>query len=220
MQRGRKRSQGDFELVSVVGLEELHASVLVNEESDSKSESQSLNPLDLLLEGANTVPSAETSLSLSQTSIKSQSAKAVVEADGPANAMSRNMQILFQQFKGVPPSNALAVPSNERRFVSICSPNNLLRKIGFCAESVSLGPILFDRNTASVPGLHLPLVLDMVRDSVKNRLLNVLGFACIFCSVILILSSFLFVAPQVAIPNKVRSSCLMLDLCSFILSFR
>ena len=213
MQRGRKRIQSDFELVSVVGLEELHASVLVNEESDSKSESQSLNPVELLLEGANRVPIAE-------TSIKSESAKAAVEADGPANAMSRNMQILSQQFKGFPPSNALAIPSNESRFVSICSPNNLLRKLGFCAESVSLGPILFDRNTASVPGLHLPLVLDMVRDSVKNRLLNVLGFACIFCSVILILSSFIFVAPQVAIPNKVRSSFLMLDLCSFILSFR
>ena len=57
--------------------------------------------------------------------------------------------------------------------------------------------------TASVPVFHLPLVLDMVRDSVKNRLLNVLGFACIFCSVILILASFIFVAPLDAIPNKV-----------------
>ena len=63
--------------------------------------------------------------------------------------------------------------------------------------------IIYDRNTASVPGLHLPLFLDMVSDSAKNRLLNVLGFACIFCSVILILASFIFVSPPSPIPHKV-----------------
>ena len=176
MQRRKQRDENGSELTGAVAMAELPASALVNEESDSESESQSLKPLG-------------------------------GEAALPANAASRNMQILWRQFKGFPPAKELAVPPNERRFVPICNPKNLLRKFGFHPDSVGLGSldgaIVYDRNTASVPGFHLPLVLDMVRDSVKNRLLNVLGFACIFCSVILILASFIFVAPLDAIPNKV-----------------
>ena len=178
MQRRKKRDEIGPELTGAVAMAELPASALVNEESDSEFESQSLKPFG----GEAALPD-------------------------PANAASRNMQILWRQFQGFPPAKELAVPPNERRFVPICNPKNLLRKFGFHPDSVGLGSldgaIVYDRNTASVPGFHLPLVLDMVRDSVKNRLLNVLGFACIFCSVILILSSFIFVAPPDAIPNKV-----------------
>ena len=127
---------------------------------------------------------------------------------GQSNAL-RCAKTLLQQFRGLPPSTALISP-NENRFWVICSPKALLSKIGIASCSASqpggdrvADSILFDRNTASVPGLHLPLVLDMVRDNVKNRLLNVLGFASIFCSVILILSSFIFVSPQAAIPSNV-----------------
>ena len=178
MQRRKQRDEIGSELNGAVAMAELRASALVNEESDSEFESQSLKPFG-----------------------------GPGEAALPANAASRDMQILWRQFKGFPPAKELAVPPNERRFVPICNPKNLLRKFGFHPDSVGLGSldgaIVYDRNTASVPGFHLPLVLDMVRDSVKNRLLNVLGFACIFCSVILILASFIFVAPPDAIPNKV-----------------
>lgn len=132
-----------------------------------------------------------------------------------SNAL-RCAKTLLQQFRGLPPSAALISP-NENRFWVICSPKTLLSKIGIAWGSGSqpggnraADSILFDRNTASVPGLHFPLVLDMVRDNVKNRLLNVLGFASIFCSVILILSSFIFVTPQATIPSNV---------CSFFLTF-
>ena len=124
----------------------------------------------------------------------------------------------MQQFRGLPPPTALSssgnrVPPYENRFWSICSPKVLLRKIGANDDSLLpgetlqhggfTGSIVYDRDTASVPGLHLPLVLDMVRDGVKNRLLNVLGFASVFCSVILILSSFIFVVQQAPIPSNV-----------------
>jgi hypothetical protein len=202
MQRGRKRNESDPEFAGLVGMEELR------EESYSESQSQSLNP------AASADPVPQTSLLPLSASLQSQSAKPAAggQAAVPANAASRNMQILYQQFKGFAPSNALAIPPNERRFVPIFSPKNLLRKLGFHADSASLGAldtdgsIEYDRNPASFRGFHLPLVLDMVRDSVKNRLLNVLGFACIFCSVVLILASFIFVTPQAAIPYKVRSS--------------
>jgi len=204
MQRGRKRNENDPEFAGLVGMEELRG------DSYSESQSQSLNPAA----SADPVPQTSESLLSLSASLQSQSAKPAAggQAAVPANAASRNMQILYQQFKGFAPSNALAIPPNERRFVPIFSPKNLLRKLGFHADSASLGAldtdgsIVYDRNTASFRGFHLPLVLDMVRDSVKNRLLNVLGFACIFCSVILILASFIFVTPQAAIPYKVRSS--------------
>jgi hypothetical protein len=131
-----------------------------------------------------------------------------VESPKIVNNKSRSMQILLHQFKGLPPSNQLAV-SQEIRYIPIFSAKSLLQKLGLYDSAVGLGSlmgsIVYDRNTASIPGFHLPLVLDMVRDSVKNRLMNVLGFACIFCSVILILSSFVFVSPQSAIPHKVIS---------------
>ena len=202
MQRRKKRNESEPELAGALGLEELHATVLMNEESYSESESQGLDP------SAGADPDSHAFLFPPSASQKSQSLKAAAggESAVPSNTASRNMQILFQQFKGFAPSNALAIPLNERRFLPICNPKNFLRKLGFHADSVFLGSlrtIVYDRNTASVPGFHLPLVLDMVRDSVKNRLLNVLGFACIFCSVVLILSSFIFVSPQPAIPHKV-----------------
>jgi hypothetical protein len=130
----------------------------------------------------------------------------------------RCAQILLHQFRGLPPPTALSssgnhVPPYENRFWSICSPKVLLRKIGVGVDSLLPGEslqhggftdsIVYDRDTASVPGLHLPLVLDMVRDGVKNRLLNVLGFASVFCSVILIFSSFIFVVQQAPIPRNV-----------------
>ena len=118
------------------------------------------------------------------------------------------LQILFRQFKGLPPPSNLAVEPSKNRFSLLCSPKALLRKVGIsvdCAGGRSPDDILYDHNTASVPGFHLPLVLNMIGDSVKNRLLNVLGFACIFCSVVLILASFVFVSPLPPIPNKVRT---------------
>jgi hypothetical protein len=136
----------------------------------------------------------------------------VSSCEPPQSNALRCAKTLLQQFRGLPPSSAL-IPPNENRFWVICSPKTLLSKIGIASGSCSQpggDPILFDRNTASVPGLHFPLVLDMVRDNVKNRLLNVLGFASIFCSVILILSSFIFVSPQAAIPSNV---------CPFFLTF-
>ncbi len=134
------------------------------------------------------------------------------------NDALRCARILLQQFRGLPPPTALSssgnrVPPFQNRFWSICSPKVLLRKIGANVDSLLpgetlqhggfTGSIVYDRDTASVPGLHLPLVLDMVRDGVKNRLLNVLGFASVFCSVILILSSFIFVDQQAPIPSNV-----------------
>ncbi len=126
------------------------------------------------------------------------------------------MQILYHQFKGLPPPSDLAVEPSKNRFSVLCSPKALLGKVGISldvagASSPDGSAILYDHNTASVPGIHLPLVLNMVGDSVKNRLLNVLGFACIFCSVVLILASFTFVAPLPPIPNKVRT-CLAIFL--------
>jgi hypothetical protein len=109
---------------------------------------------------------------------------------------SRNRRILIQQFMGLPPGKDLSVPRNEQRFLTICRPFKML---GFESKRV-----VYDRNTASVSGFHLPLFLDMVRDSAKNRLLNILSFVCIFCSVVLILSSYLFVPPEPPIPSKVR----------------
>ncbi len=150
------------------------------------------------------------------------------ESSRPLSDAARTAQILFHQLKGFPPPSTLSVPQNQNRFKLLCSPKKLLRKLG-CRidsdfDSVIMGPgslvgyeIVYDRNTASIPGLHLPLALDMVRDGAKNRLLNVLGFACIFCSVILILASFIFVAPQAPIPNKVLSFCVTSNLCSLII---
>lgn len=143
------------------------------------------------------------------------------ESSRPLSDAARSSRILFHQLKGFPPPRTSSVPPNQNRFKLLCSPKNLLRKLGFRIDSVMMGPgsldgyeIVYDRNTASIPGLHLPLALDMVRDGAKNRLLNVLGFACIFCSVILILASFIFVAPQPPIPNKVLSFCVTSNLCS------
>jgi hypothetical protein len=148
------------------------------------------------------------------------------------NDALRCAQILMQQFRGLPPPTALSssgnrVPPYENRFWSICSPKVLLRKIGANDDSLLpgetlqhggfTGSIVYDRDTASVPGLHLPLVLDMVRDGVKNRLLNVLGFASVFCSVILILSSFIFVVQQAPIPSNVCLFFLTRCICSLAL---
>ncbi len=112
---------------------------------------------------------------------------------------SRMKQILRQQFAGLAPSKDPAVSLSGPRFVTIFTPFN---KFGLRFERV-----VYDRDTISVSGFHLPLFLDMVKDNAKNRLLNVLSFACIFCSVILILSSFLFVSPQPSIPSQVQSCC-------------
>ncbi len=142
------------------------------------------------------------------------------ESPQPPGGSARTARILYHQFKGFSPPSTLAVPSHENRFKLLWSPKNLLRKLGFRIDSVITGPgsldgnnLVYDRNTASIPGLHLPLALDMVRDGAKNRMLNVLGFACIFCSVILILASFIFVAPQAPIPHKVLSCCVACNLC-------
>jgi hypothetical protein len=116
------------------------------------------------------------------------------------------LKILHHQFKGLPPPSDLAVKSRKNRFSILCSPKALLRKVGLSTDGDGTSAIVYDRNTASVPGLHIPLVLNMVGDNVKNRLLNVLGFACIFCSVILILASFTFVAAPLPVPNKVGVS--------------
>jgi hypothetical protein len=146
---------------------------------------------------------------------------ASAESSRPLSDAARSARILFHQLKGFPPPPTSSVSPNQNRFKLLCSPKNLLRKLGCRIDSVMMGPgsldgyeIVYDRNTASIPGLHLPLALDMVRDGAKNRLLNVLGFACIFCSVILILASFIFVAPQPPIPNKVLSFCVTSNLCS------
>jgi hypothetical protein len=146
------------------------------------------------------------------------------ESSRPLSDAARSARVLFHQLKGFPPPSTLSVPPNQNRFKLLCSPKNLLRKLGCRIDSGIMGSgsldgfeILYDRNTASIPGLHLPLALDMVRDGAKNRLLNVLGFACIFCSVILILASFIFVAPQAPIPNKVLSFCVTSNLCSLII---
>jgi hypothetical protein len=116
------------------------------------------------------------------------------------------LKILYHQFKGLPPPSDLGVESSKNRFSLLCSPKALLRKVGIGMDGRGGSAIVYDRNTASVPGFHLPLVLNMVGDNVKNRLMNVLGFACIFCSVILILASFTFVAAPLPIPQKVSSS--------------
>jgi hypothetical protein len=127
------------------------------------------------------------------------------EPPAPASRAAA-LKILYHQFKGLPPPRDLGVESKKNRFLLLCSPKALLRKVGISMDGRGASAIVYDRNTASVPGFHLPLVLNMVGDNVKNRLLNVLGFACIFCSVILILASFTFVAAPLPIPNKVSSS--------------
>ena len=196
MQRGKRSNQSDPELAGAVSMEELPANALLDTEPGAavESEDHSLKPSG-------------------------------VQAGVPSS--SRNMKILWRQFKGLPPMKTLDVPSNEPRFVPIFSTKNLLRKLGFRPDAAGIGPldgaVIYDRNTASVLGLHLPLVLDMVRDSVKNRLQNVLGFAYIFCSVILILASFIFTSPQAAIPNQVFASPQFLSSAishSFLLSDR
>jgi hypothetical protein len=134
---------------------------------------------------------------------------------------SKFTRTLLQQFRGLPPSTDTSATPDRNRFQLICSPKALLKKIGVGSDASGMcmhhglfaDAIVYDRNTASVPGFHLPLVLDIVRDNVKNRLLNVLGFTSIFCSVLLILASFVFVTPQAPIPSNVSLYSARLIFC-------
>jgi hypothetical protein len=175
-------------------LHELHIQLPDNDDSDSISatdDAESEHRSSNRSAPTNDVPER----SLLQLSASSESPQ-------PLGGFARIARILYHQFKGIPPPSTLAVPSHENRFTVITGPGSL--------DGINL---VYDRNTASIPGLHLPLALDMVRDGAKNRMLNVLGFACIFCSVILILASFIFVAPQAPIPHKVLSCCAACNLC-------
>lgn len=130
-----------------------------------------------------------------------------LDSSARASELSRIKQILFCQVKGIPPTKELAVLSSEPRFWTFAPANGLFNKFGFG------GRIVYDRNTASFLGLHLPFLLDMVGDNAKNRLLNVLGFACIFSTVILILSSFVFVSSRPSVPAQVCCFSLSHYLC-------
>jgi hypothetical protein len=225
-----RRQQSDSDIESE--LQELHISVPSGDESESRlsdenesrssdtSESSSSDETEPSCSKSATATSSAAPpkrLSLRPLAVRKRPiAAAPLSAPSkscePLSDRSRSAQILLHQFKGFPPSSALAVPSDENRFSLLCRPKSLLSNLGVSVDcaghgSLAMGgsDIIYDRNTASVPGLHLPLALDMVTDSVKNRLPNILGFACIFCSVILILASFIFVSPPAPIPHKVRN---------------
>jgi hypothetical protein len=114
--------------------------------------------------------------------------------------ISRLSKVLISQFKGLSPTEDQAVAMGESRFLTLMPAKRASKNFGFD------GSVIFDRNTASFPGFHFPLLLDMVRDSARNRLLNVLSFSCIFSTVILILSSLVFVSPQPSVPAQVCPS--------------
>ena len=132
---------------------------------------------------------------------ESKSAKVQLPTSLTRNSeLSRIKKVLFSQFKGLSPIEDQVVSLGESRFLTLVPAMQALKKFGFDCS------VVFDRNTASFPGFHFPLLLDMVRDSARNRLLNVLSFACIFSTVILILSSFVFVSPQPSVPAQVCPS--------------
>jgi hypothetical protein len=132
------------------------------------------------------------------TCVETKSAQAQVwDSSSRATELSRIRQILICQVKGMPPTKELAVLPSEPRYLAFAPANGFFKKFGFD------GRIVYDRNTASFLGLRLPFLLDMVGDSAKSRLLNVLSFACIFSTVILVLSSFVFVSPRPSVPAQV-----------------